>query len=177
MKKTWRLAVPVVAVALLTGCVPSGGTAFIIDGTPVSSRAVDAVVSGCATALRTQPSSNLGTNVVSWMVAGRVADTVASKTRQTVTDEQRLQFLSASPEGQAMLTNADCAQAVKGFAAYSILRQLISAQSGQAAFDAEVRKISVQVNPRYGSWDARQGKLGIGTGSLSSPAPTQTTNP
>lgn len=177
MKKTWRLAVPLSALALLSGCVPWGGTAFTVDGSPVSSRAVDAAVSGCAAAFGAESSPDLRLTMVSWMIAGKVAEKVASKTNQTITDAERLQFLNASSQGQATLTDPECAKVGSGLATYNILGQRISGQAGQAAFVGEVQKISVQVNPRYGSWDSRQGQLVVGTGSLSSPAPTLAAKP
>ena len=177
MKKTWRLAVPLAALALLSGCVPWGGTAFTVDGSPVSSRAVDAAVSGCAAAFKAEASSDLRLTMVSWMIAGKVADTVASKTNQTITDAERQQFLNASAQGQATLTDPECAKVGSGLATYGILGQRLAQQGGQAAYVAEVQKISVQVNPRYGSWDSSKVQLVVGTGSLSSPAPTQTANP
>ena len=64
-----------------------------------------------------------------------------------------------------------------GLATYGILGQRLAQQGGQAAYVAEVQKISVQVNPRYGSWDSSRGSWSCRHRVTVSPAPTQTANP
>lgn len=171
MNKIWRLAVPIVAATLLIGCVPNGSTAFTVDGTRVSERQINAATSGCATVTKDNP-GELRTSMLNSVLAGGAGEKIAAATSTAVTQQERDEYLSSTTQGQAMLTDPECAKVANGLATYLIVLDRI----GDTDFAAALKQLQVQVNPRYGTWDPEQGGA-VGSGSLSQPAATPTKAP
>lgn len=176
-RATGLVAVLAVVVLALTGCAGgSGSTAAYVGGESISDTDLDRVTTAISGAAGQQASEAA---VLSALVKGRLATTIATQRGIAITDGERDQFIQqqskVSPdyaEYLRYLSNPDAAEAVYGFANYDLVTQRLG---GNQQFVTEAQKIGVRLNPRFGDWVYIDGQMGIrvgSNGSLSTPLPS-----
>ncbi len=166
MKRSTRALVGMAAVVVLAGCAnPSGTVAFQLGDTTVSNAQVTDSSAGCARLMEGVKPEQVRMTVAQFMVGGLISDAIIQQKQLTVTDSQIDQRVTEL-QGQPLLADADCARAVRDLARWDLVKETV----GAAAFQSDVGKLDVAVNPRYGSWDSLRGTLTGASGSLSSEA-------
>ena len=165
------LAAGLCVLMACTGCA-SPSTAFSVDGTPVSQAQVDQVAASCQKAFNqgaTTPISlaDMRVQSVQWQLGGTIGEVVAKRLSVTFSQDDLLTVINQSPNGPALMRDALCQQTMYNFATAAVLRY----QVGAAQFAAQVAKLNIEVNPRYGSFDPSSfistGNGLTGAGSLS----------
>lgn len=164
MKFLARAAVPAVAVALLAGCsTPSGDTAFEVNGNRTSVSSVDDAAVGCEAVGQGQiNASAIKGQVARMLLAGQLARTVAERNNFTIDGNARAAAITEL-QGNELMKNDECARAVTSFGDFSVVQKRLGAEQ----LRTEIGKLAVQVNPRYGQWDASKMSFTGGSGSLS----------
>ena len=168
-KRTAALAVPLSALALLTACTPTGGTAAVVDKVRISESDITRYAEGCASVtgangIASETAASLRSTVVSWSVQELLVQKVAAMHHVTIDPAARDAAFSSTPVGKALATNADCREAAVGAIDLSLLAQ----QLDPATVIRDAQTLNLQLNPRYGSWDYTS-MTASGSGSLSQP--------
>ena len=145
MKLAARIAVPLVAVAALTGCAHSPSTAAIVGDKVISEAEVTEIVDSCkATGIK---SNRLG--IVSLMVFGEIFEGAAQRLGESF-DDAALQVMKRDPQ-LAPLVGTPCAKPFKNGFRMEIGKKVLDPGSVKASLP------SVEINPRYGAWDPEKG--------------------
>ncbi len=113
--------------------------------------------------------ATFSTTVVQIMIQNEIAKRTAADNQITVTEEQRKQVLAANESLGTLMQNPALTSFISDYINTGVI---LSGDAGQAAAKDEVTKISIRLNPRYGTWDPQ--RLGIAdgsTGSISEIAP------
>ncbi|GAA3576652.1 hypothetical protein GCM10022197_37330 [Microlunatus spumicola] len=168
-KRRLRLVVAAAAVVALgsaAGCAnASPSVAAYVDGTPITSKQLDAAVAGVGETVQEgqQVSSQA---VLDAMVHGVIADHIAAKNNIVVTDAERDAALQGS-NLEPLLPIPAAAEVARDVADQQIVAQKVGAQP----YLDQVAQQQVTVNPRYGVLDEKQ-KLIVpeSSGSLAKPA-------
>lgn len=162
-----RLLVPAAAAVLLVGCAnPNGQTAFQVGGSSVSLGDIDRATDGCVNASQGKIGrAEIKTTVAQMMLAGELTRAVEDATGTKLDQSDRDKAFQQQGQGsEPLLANTDCKVAVQGFLDY----QALMTKLGAPKLLDEVKKLDVEVNPRYGQWRAEKGSFTNGSGSLSS---------
>ena len=159
---TARVIAAVVSVAAMAGCAaPSGGTAFDVNGATISTRAVDQAATDCAK-LVGSTHDKIREQVATMYLQGLIAQQVAVADNVTISDGEKSAVVKAQNLNQLMDGGA-CQNAVDTWLNIAVLQQKVGAQK----LLADAQKLSVQVNPIYGPFQASNLSLPGGSGSLS----------
>lgn len=157
-----RAIAAVVSVVALAGCaVPSGGTAFDVNGTTISNRDVNQAASDCAKLVGSTP-DKIRTQVATMYLQGLIAQQVAATDKVAISAGEKTAVVSSQNLGQLMDGSA-CQAAVETWLNIAVLQQKIGAQK----LLADAQKLTIQVNPIYGPFQASNLSLPGGSGSLS----------
>lgn len=162
--KPSRLVPAVAALALLAACSPMPGTAAVVGSTTYTETTLTKMVNGCAAALGTTPDKLSRRGIVQNLVIGGVFDTIAASTGKTVsTADVDTMVPQALQSGAAMLANADCAPLARAATKSALLQQI----SDQDLLQKALLETSVQMNPKYGTFEPTTTGLFGESGSLS----------
>ena len=164
MQKAVRfIAAGTVAAALaLSGCASSPSSVAVVDGTMITEREVseaNAVVASVIGADERQTRKKVALD----FIMGTAAAKVAERTGVTITDADR-ETLIGTDAAATRVAEQPAGRAWADAAATSIL---LVQELGEEKVRTEMESVDVQVNPRYGSWDAQVLGLTEGTGTLS----------
>jgi lipoprotein len=154
MKLVARLAAPIMALAALVGCAHSPSTAATVGDTVISDAELTEIVDSCrAAGLKPNRSK-----VVSLMVFGEIFEGAARRLGKSL-DEAALQEMKGDPR-LAPLMGTPCERPFKNGFRTELGKKLLDPGSVKASLP------SVEINPRYGAWDPKQGFDPMG-GSIS----------
>ena len=164
MQKAVRfIAAGTVAAALaLSGCASSPSSVAVVDGTMITEREVseaNAVVASVIGADERQTRKKVALD----FIMGAAAAQVAERTGVTITDADRAALI-ATDQAATRVAQDPAGRAWADAASTNIL---LIQQLGEEKVRAELEAVDVQVNPRYGSWDAQVLGLTEGTGTMS----------
>lgn len=163
MVKLARGLVATLAVVAVAGCAtPPGGTAFEVNGQTVSNRQVDRSASDCATLSGVGNKSAIRSDVASILLRGLIARQVAADNDITITDAART-AAETKYQSSKLMNGGQCQ--VAGEANLDLL--VVLENMGEAKFVAAARKLTVVVNPQYGTYDPTSVGLSGRSGSLS----------
>ncbi|MDF1488741.1 SurA N-terminal domain-containing protein [Tessaracoccus caeni] len=161
--KLTRLVPAVAALALLAACTPAPSTVALVGGTPVTAADLQRSIDGCAELGITTQQLPVKQHVL-LLAAGELVDQAAEARGFEVSDGE-LKSLAEQNGSADLLGNEECAK----LAYPGVKLTLLGQAAGQDELIAELKAIEVDVNPRYGEWDAEA--LGLaGSGSLSLPS-------
>lgn len=168
-KRMAAFAVPLSMLTLVTACTPTAGTAAVVDKVRVSEADITRYAEGCASVTGTngiapETPASLRSTVVSWSVQKLLVQKVAAMHHITIDPAMRDAAFGSTPVGKALVTNEDCKEAAAGAVDLSLLAQ----QVDPATVIRDAQTVSLQLNPRYGSWDYTS-MTASGSGSLSQP--------
>lgn len=167
-----RVIAAVVSVAALAGCaVPSGGTAFDVNGSTISTRDVDRAAADCAKLVGSTP-DKIRVQVATMYLQGLIAEQVATNTNVTVSDAEKSSVAKSQNLGPLMDGGA-CQAAVETWLNIAVVQQKLGAQK----LVAEAKKLDVKVNPIFGPFKASNLSLPGGSGSLSNQGSSPVTLP
>lgn len=153
-------AVAMAALAL-TGCATSPGAAVTVNGKSVSIAHFWDNVAACAD-ITGASSDEIWRDIGTYTVRAEVAR-VIMEGRGIEFSEAELASIVQDGVGNHALADPTCKAVILGAAAW----EMLSFRLGADQFDAAVREIDVEINPRYGNWDPTNGRAS-GSGSLSS---------
>jgi lipoprotein len=154
MKLATRIAVPLVAVAALTGCAHNPSTAAIVGDRVISDAELTEIVDSC----RAEGLKPNRSKVVSLMVFGEIFEGAAQRLGESL-DDAALQAMKRDPQ-LAPLVGTPCEKPFKNGFRMEIGKKVLDPGSVKASLP------SVEINPRYGAWDPEQGFDPMG-GSIS----------
>lgn len=167
-----RAIAAVVSVVALAGCaVPSGGTAFDVNGSTVSTRDVNRAATDCAKLVGSTP-DKIRTQVATMYLQGLIAEKVAANNDVTVSDAEKA-AVAKSQNLKPLMDGSDCQSAVDTWLNIAVLQQKMGAQK----LVSEAQKLTVKVNPVYGPYKASNLSLPGGSGSLSNEGGSPVTLP
>jgi hypothetical protein len=162
MTRVARLGVAGTLAALaLTGCTTSPSTAYTVNGKTVTIAQLWESVDACAAATGV-PSEEIWRDIGAYSVRAEVAQVIMDA-RGISFSEAELASIVQNGAGNHALADPTCKAVMLGGASW----EMLSFRLGTDEFDAAVREIDVEVNPRYGYWDPTSGRA-LGSGSLSS---------
>jgi hypothetical protein len=157
------IALVVAGMLALSGCSGQNpNIAATVDGVAIPVTEAEETYTALKTYLQ-NPSLAAATGL---LVTSRVGASIAQQQGLQFSDDDRA-AASASTLPQELAAD----QSLSGFVNDYVTTVLVSQQLGQEAFLAAAAAVEVEVNPRFGSWDAATLQLEPGSGSLSSPAP------
>lgn len=158
--KLIRLVPVVAAVSLLAACSPAPSTVAVVNGERITSEDLQRTLDGCAEV-------GYGTDVVPrkahvmYLTAGELMRQLAAGHGFELNSGE-VRAVAAQNNPPELLANEDCAELVFAGSALSLMLENFT----EDELVAELSQADVEVNPRYGRWDADQ--LGLtGDGSLS----------
>lgn len=155
MKLAARIAVPLVAVAALTGCAPGPSTAAIVGDRTISEAELTETVDSCR---KINPKIKR-LDVLFPLMLGELSDEISPKLGRPTDDARLRAAMEADPEASRTI-GTPCQKVVEGDLKMRYLQ-------GSAGVEAVVQELPrVQINPRYGTWDP-QGRLDPRGGSIS----------
>ena len=166
MKKLTLIAAGLaVAAATLTGCTPPPSAAAVVEGVRVPVSTVDAGVPAIVMALQETPAR--AQQVIAFTLAqGEVANVIAARHNLTVSDADISAALATLPSAAA-LADMEGGEPI----IHALIRtNIVVERLGESVFLAEMPSVDVEINPRFGTWDAARGTLV--DSSLSTVAPT-----
>lgn len=155
--KLARIA-PVVALAALVGCSPSPTVAADVAGTVITRAELNASHQGCASLGYDIPVNG----ILSLLVLSDALQVAADEAGVSLTAEEIDAAAAANQDLAGALSDPGCARAAKTSVALGLLSQKID----PAKILESVKKMDIQVNPRFGQWDPTQATI-EGSGSLS----------
>ncbi len=170
MKKRWALAVSALAVTLMAGCSPAGGTAATVNGIPIRDSLVSSWAEGCAQALSNHPTlaqsaGSLRPQMAKWAILDQMSSQYIEQSGGAIvtpSESELRDYVTQRGLGD-LFSNEQCAQAAYGIARHDRLALSLGASASQY-----LTAFNVELNPRYGTWDPSV--LGIiPSGSLSQP--------
>lgn len=148
-----------------TGCTARAQVAFTVNGTATTMTQVSDLANGCAAALGGTTEVISAAGLVSDMIHDALARQLAASNDISYTDEELRQPIVAgkvSPLAQLMLKDPTCEQLALGLTLEGLVRDNL----GVSAYQSAAAAITVQVNPRFGTWNATDLSVD-GSGSLS----------
>ena len=167
-----RAIAAVVSVVALAGCaVPSGGTAFDVNGTTISNRDVNQAATDCAKLVGSTP-DKIRTQVATMYLQGLIAQQVAAANGVSVSDSEKA-AIAKSQNLKPLMDGSACQSAVGTWLTIAVLQQKMGAQK----LVSEANKLTVKVNPIYGPFKASNLSLPGGSGSLSNEGSSPVTLP
>lgn len=162
MKMALRtLAGGLVAALALTGCANDPKVAGTVDGVQISEAQVDALSANLSEGLQA-PEQKLRRVALLILVRDAIGDKLAAENHITVKPAdrtmiyQQVQDIAALAQNERTLPSAEMAA---DFA-------LVANEMGQEKFFDAVKKIDVQLNRQYGTWNPESVTM-EGTGSIS----------
>ena len=165
MKKQLKWIAGLASACALVGCSPSGGTAAVVNGVAIPDAQITQIAQGCAAQVEQQAggeltAEQLRTQIVRWAIIGQMSKQYADQHHVDISDDQLREHIRAnsSPE---LLEDPACEAAVLGVARHDLL-----SLSLQSNINDYILGNEIEVNPRYGTWDATRLTL-VGSGSLS----------
>lgn len=161
--KLTRLVPVAAALSLLAACSPAPSTVALVGDTRITTEDLQRSVDGCAELGLTTEMFPEKQHVV-FLAAGELVRQAAEAHGITISDGE-WRALAGQGQFAGALGNEDCS----GLAYPGAAMTLLTPQVGEEQIVSELRSIDVQVNPRYGHWDAESLGL-IGNGSLSLPS-------
>ncbi len=159
-------ALGIFGVAALTACSPASGTAALVNGVAIPDSRVTSFSEGCSVALRDDPQLALSPNelrpqLLVWAVLGEMSSQQAALMGAGAPSDSQIRDYMEQRGLSALLTDDRCAEAAVGIVRSDLIASSLGSQS-----DTYFDSYTVELNPRYGSWD--QAKLSpTGSGSLS----------
>ena len=154
MKFATRTAAACLAAAALAGCSHSPSTAAIVGDKVISETEVTEIVDSC----RAEGLKPNRSKIVSLMVFGEIFEGAAQRLGKSF-DDPALQAMRHDPQ-LAPLVGTPCEKAFKSSFRTELGQKTLDLGSVKAALP------SVEINPRYGTWDPEQGIDPMG-GSIS----------
>jgi hypothetical protein len=164
------LALALSAALLAAGCSSaSPAVVAYVGDAQISQRQVETAVTAVGSTVEEGQTVSQEA-VINAMIQGELAAQIARANRINITDAERDTFLSTT--NLAGLLNVPGARPI----AYDVAdQQLVSKRLGAAPYLAQVDKLEVKLNPRYGVLDPKQKVIAPEqSGSLSRPAAPQT---
>ena len=156
MKLAVRLAVPALAVAALAGCSPSPSTVAVVDGVTITRSQVDEATKACQ---EFQP--QVQQNMVIQLLTLRQMGLKGLEKQGIAFDDTELKTAAAqSPEVKQTL-ETKCWPVIEGNYMVNNLPTRLTPEQVEV-----IANVPVELNPRYGTFDAVQGWNNAG-GSLS----------
>ena len=175
--RVWVIALAATGLLALAGCGGNPQVAAYVGGptSPIDVQVSQAKVETIAKAIAATTTDAYDTAVtftapvMQILVQAALVQKVATDAKITVTDAQRETFYASAELYPQLVKNPDTHDFMVAFAdANTILADKAVAPT----YTALVAKTPIRVNPRYGTWDAKQGGLVDGSsGSLSEVAP------
>lgn len=161
-----RAGIPLIGVALLAGCSATGGTAAVVNGVSIPDSRVTGFAEGCSTVLQGTPqlaqsANELRPQMVKWAVLDEMSRQQAAESDEAPTEDQLREYVERAGLG-VLLSDERCEQATLGVARHDLIALGLGEDMASyfGAFD-------IELNPRYGEWNATDLQAG-GSGSLSS---------
>ncbi len=166
-------ALPALAVAgtlilTLSGCAGgTGSDAVVIDGRRVSVAEVETTADAVAASVRGEGGATLRDEqlVVAALVSQALAEAAAEQAGQSITPADRSAALASIPGGSQIAEDPEARPYADAVGDVVHVENALGAE----AMAAQQVGTSIEVNPRYGTWDTQQMSLVTGTGSLSLP--------
>jgi hypothetical protein len=158
------------AVLLAAGCSSaSPGVVAYVGDAQITQRQVDTAVTAVGSTVEEGQTVSQEA-VINAMIQGELAAQIARANRINITDAERDTFLATT--NLAGLVTVPDAKPI----AYDVAdQQLVSKQLGAEPYLAQLEKLEVTLNPRYGVLDPKQKVIAPEqSGSLSRPAAQQT---
>ncbi len=161
-----RAALPLIGVAMLAGCSATGGTAAVVNDVVIPDSRVSSFAEGCSAVLQGSPQlaqspNQLRPQMVKWAVLDEMSRQQAETMGDAPSDDQLRDYVEQAGLG-VLLTDERCSEATLGVARHDMIALNLGDKMASyfGAFD-------VELNPRYGEWNATDLQAG-GSGSLSS---------
>ena len=175
--RVWVIALAATGLLALAGCGGNPQVAAYVGGptSPIDVQVSQAKVETIAKAIAATTTDAYDTAVtftapvMQIIIQSTIVEQLAKDKNITVTDAQRQTFYATAALYPELVKNPDTHDFMVAFAdANTILADKAVAPT----YTALVAKTPIRVNPRYGTWDAKQGGLVDGSsGSLSEVAP------
>lgn len=160
-----RVIAPIAAVVLLAGCSATPAVASKVDGTIIDEAAVTDASVGCDAVLDAT-ANELRRDVVAVLTRGVIAVDLAKANGIDISQQTVESYLQQNqPALVNFYTNEDCGKVATAIGQFEI----VGAAMGQQGVLAAVSEYDVELNPRYGNWDAANVTF-AGSGSLSKAA-------
>lgn len=159
--KLTRLVPVAAAIALLTACSPTPGTAVSFDGATLTEARVSEIIDGCVEATGAQAENFPRRAIVQTFMVGRLFDKLS---KDANLDTSMLEEV-ATQNYSVMMGNEACRTLAVDTVKASFLEQ-----AKREDVIAEAKKSDVKLNPRYGAWKPNDAQLFVNSGSLSVPA-------
>ena len=157
-------ALGVFGAAALSGCSPASGTAALINGVAIPDSRVTAFSEGCSAVLQdtqlAQSPNELRSQMVTWAVLDEMSRQKAAQMDDPPTDTQLRDYVEQAGLN-ILLTDDRCAEAARGVARHDLIALGLGVNT-----EPYFGGYTVELNPRYGSWDATNLDVS-GSGSLS----------
>lgn len=165
-------ALLVSALVLLGGCAANNPQrAARVGGVTITDAQVDSVAQAVAAGIGgelTAGSQRLP--ALSVLIGNELARQVGAATGATVTPAERSTFLAGNPQLTQLATDPALTDVINALAD----AQVIAIKLGPDAFNTAAQGVRVEVNPRFGTWNATLAQLNGDSGSISKPAPAVT---
>ncbi|MGC3994260.1 MAG: hypothetical protein QM779_09165 [Propionicimonas sp.] len=166
-------ALATTGVLALTGCATGNPQiAAYVNGTPISQAQVDGPAQALANASSdtADTGSAFSATVLSIMIQSKVAAAAAAADPSlAVTQEKRDSEIAGNETLAALVKDPAATDFINDYVEASLI---VSTDAGKAAFTKQFAATSVDLNPRFGTWDPTQFSIVDGSnGSLSSEAP------
>lgn len=160
--KLTRLVPVAAAVAMLAACSPVPSTVSLVNGERVSAEDLQRSIDGCAELGYTTQELPVKQHVL-FLTAGELVNQVAAN-HGIEFAEGELRALAQQTQLAGVLGNEECARLSYPGVSLGLLTEAV----GDEEILSELRGADVEINPRYGEWDAETLSL-VGSGSLSVP--------
>lgn len=170
MKKAARAltALLVSAVMLLSGCTTNNPQlAARVGGVAITEAQVDVIARSLAGAMGAEYGAMRFT-AVSELIGNELTRQIGTTTGTTVSEAERLAMLAGNPNLSQMAAEPALTDFIHAF----VDARVIQNKLGPDAFNTAAQAVSVEVNPRFGTWNPNLARLNGDSGSLSRPAPT-----
>lgn len=147
MKLAVRLAVPVLAVAALAGCAPSSSTAAVVAGKTITRGQVDAALEACKTINPRMPELLVVQSLTLREVAFKGYEQIGAPV-----DEVELDKVVRQDPAVKQVEGTACWPVAQGFFLFNAMQTSLEPAQVEV-FD----QVPVELNPRYGKFDLREG--------------------
>lgn len=167
MKLVRALVAALAAVLALAGCAQNPNNVAVVNGSVVTNAQALDLATAVATYQGTpERATELLTSAVGVLVQLEVAQHVGAAAGITITDAERAATMESSDEMTKLLADPVLGPYLNRSADASLIQQKL----GTDAYLAAAAAVPVQLNPRFGTWDAEQQALSGDSGSISTPA-------
>lgn len=152
MKKLIGAACAVLAATMMTGCSPAGGTAAVVNGQAISDSQITTWSKGCDEALKSMGQQSDAATIrpimVRWAVLAQSSNDYLADHPIAGIDDQVDAYVRQSKLGP-LLDQPACGQLIHEFGKHNLLVASLGANA-----EDYLGGIEVELNPRYGEWDA-----------------------